>query len=490
MAEDQNPITPVEETGEMALPTNGENGSPPGLRRSGRARKSKRPSDPSEDGDYYENLPSTTSPAPRSSLRPAKRRASPEAFEVPEHLLEASLGPWKEKEQSEWASWVELESDPVFFTAILGLLGVKGARIEEVLSADENSLAALPPPVYGLIFLFEYVGAMSMDAEAANQDVWFANQTTSNACATIALLNIIMNAEGLPLGEKLRKFGEETKDLPSPLRGHMIDHSTWIRVAHNSFSRRLDHLNAALALQNEVDNKKKRARAAGRQRKKKPKRQTSSTERSDDSFAYHFIAYVPVGRKVWQLDGLKSAPVCIGEFEEDQHWTSVVQPVLRQKMQRHQTSFSLMALCGDNLTDVRQELAANIRRLIELRVKFRGDPDWQPAVVDPDIISSADDERLSAYLLDVRDLEAVPDSEVTLPTAAMSAVDEWGEVGCEQRRLRAQYEGVVRMAGQETTAVLGRTKDYTPAIHEWVQKLAGHRALRRLHEEVQLQNAH
>jgi hypothetical protein len=31
-----------------------------------------------------------------------------------------------------------------FFTAILGLLGVKGARIEEVLSVDEESLAALP----------------------------------------------------------------------------------------------------------------------------------------------------------------------------------------------------------------------------------------------------------------------------------------------------------------------------------------------------------
>jgi ubiquitin carboxyl-terminal hydrolase L5 len=51
------------------------------------------------------------------------------------------------------------------------------------------------------------------------------------------LLNIIMNAEGLSLGEKLRQFKQESKDLPAPLRGHMINNSTWIRTAHNSFAR-------------------------------------------------------------------------------------------------------------------------------------------------------------------------------------------------------------------------------------------------------------
>ncbi len=62
-------------------------------------------------------------------------------------------------------------------------------------------------------------------------------QTTDNACATIALLNIIMNAEGLELGEKLHKFKQESKDLSPPLRGHMINNSVWIRTAHNSFAR-------------------------------------------------------------------------------------------------------------------------------------------------------------------------------------------------------------------------------------------------------------
>lgn len=51
------------------------------------------------------------------------------------------------------------------------------------------------------------------------------------------MLNIVMNAEGLDLGEKLQDFKQDSKDLTSPLRGNLISNSTWIRMAHNSFAR-------------------------------------------------------------------------------------------------------------------------------------------------------------------------------------------------------------------------------------------------------------
>lgn len=130
------------------------------LRRSGRVRK--KPSNNGEDADYRDQS-SVASPSSATARRNPKRKAAAEVLDVPDNLLEASLGPWKENEQAEWASWTELESDPVglllllthqlvllltttqaFFTGILGLLGVKGAKIEEVLSVDEDSLAALP----------------------------------------------------------------------------------------------------------------------------------------------------------------------------------------------------------------------------------------------------------------------------------------------------------------------------------------------------------
>jgi ubiquitin carboxyl-terminal hydrolase L5 len=172
-------------------------------------------------------------------------------------------------------------------------------------------------------------------------------------------------------------------------------------------------------------------------------------------------------------------------------------------MKRHKSeelNFNLLALCGDNLADVRQKLAANIRRLADLEAKFgsSNNPDWQPKKTNPDdIICSATDSRLATYQLDAEDIQAVPESEVKQPEAPESSDDDetvesglklWEELAEEQKLLREQYESELGMTGQEPSAVLGRTKDYTPAIHEWVKKLADRGVLRRLHEEVKLQN--
>lgn len=99
--------------------------SPLTLRRSGRARK--RPAEYDDDADYQNgtsanninnnssssNTNNANADASTSTRRNTKRRATPEAFNVPENLLEASLGPWQEGEPAEWNSWIELESDPV-----------------------------------------------------------------------------------------------------------------------------------------------------------------------------------------------------------------------------------------------------------------------------------------------------------------------------------------------------------------------------------------
>ena len=81
---------------------------------------------------------------------------------------------------------------------------------------------------------------------------------------------------------------------------------------------RLDLLNAALALQNEVDTRKKRAKSSAKQ-KKKARREKTKADKSGGSSAYHFIAFVPVGQQVWQLDGLTSTPVCIGTQHPRRH---------------------------------------------------------------------------------------------------------------------------------------------------------------------------
>lgn len=181
-------------------------------------------------------------------------------------------------------------------------------------------------------------------------------------------------------------------------------------------------------------------------------------------------------------------------------------------------SFSLLALCGDHLASVRQKLAANIRSLAELEAKQHHDPGWESKTTQ-DIIRNPTDERLSSYQLDEGDIQAVPESEIkkaplkpqessysgpssssvsisgppppspassTINGSGREAIDAalklWVELGAEQKRIVEEYDKEVRMAGQDS---LGRTKDYTAAVHEWVGKLADHGVLKRLHREVQ-----
>ena len=111
-------------------------------------------------------------------------------------------------------------------------------------------------PVYGLIFLFRWREDEEKKEEPeCPNGVWFANQvgvprlicrgahllmilqTIDNACATIAMLNIVNNIQGVELGENLQAFKDFTKDFTPPLRGDAIANFQFVKEIHNSFAR-------------------------------------------------------------------------------------------------------------------------------------------------------------------------------------------------------------------------------------------------------------
>lgn len=63
------------------------------------------------------------------------------------------------------------------------------------------------------------------------------SQTASNACASVALLNIVNNIPDLELGENLQAFKEFTKDFTPALRGDAIANFRFVKEIHNSFAR-------------------------------------------------------------------------------------------------------------------------------------------------------------------------------------------------------------------------------------------------------------
>ncbi|KAK0669706.1 hypothetical protein QBC41DRAFT_223131 [Cercophora samala] len=265
---------------------------------------------------------------------------------LPEHvtkdIIAASLEPWKEDELEEWNGWAEVASDPVLFTDILVKLGLEGAKIEEVLALDELAIS-LEPPVYGLVFLqrYESMRQVWMKSQPDKSALWFATQTATNACGTIAILNIIMNARDLSLGEKLSEFKEQSKNLSPQLRGNNVATSTFIRAAHNMHNSRLDLLDAILELEQDVLRTKK-ARTAKRRATSANRRRTGGAT----SAAYHFVAFVPVGNGIWLFDGLEDEPGFVCNIENPDNWLKDIESTLQTYTEGSGAQYNLMALCG------------------------------------------------------------------------------------------------------------------------------------------------
>lgn len=62
-------------------------------------------------------------------------------------------------------------------------------------------------------------------------------QTVNNACASVALLNIVNNVADIELGDNLQAFKDFTKDFTPALRGDAIANFKFVKEIHNSFAR-------------------------------------------------------------------------------------------------------------------------------------------------------------------------------------------------------------------------------------------------------------
>jgi len=206
-----------------------------------------------------------------------------------------------------------------------------------------NERRRLRRPVYGVIFLFKYLGAPSRasaappdgtyDARAVEEEgLFFAAQTIQNACGTQAVLSVVLNndAAGIDMGPELRAFKDFTAGFPADLRGEALSNSSLIRSAHNAFARASPFVDET---------------------------QREATGAADDLF--HFIAYTVHHGTLYELDGLQPAPISHGPcVADDGHggqgghvdFADAIVPVLQRRIARYpagEVRFNLMAVCRD-----------------------------------------------------------------------------------------------------------------------------------------------
>ncbi|KAL4767420.1 ubiquitin carboxyl-terminal hydrolase [Aspergillus nidulans var. acristatus] len=378
-------------------------------------------------------------------------------------------------EKETWNGFCELESEPALFNVMLREFGVRGVKVQEIVSLDNELLAFLNKPVYGIIFLFRWQEDDPEKQEAScPEGLWFANQTANNACASVALLNIVNNIEGADLGENLRSFKDFTMPFTPALRGDAINNFEFVKRIHNSFARRMDMLNSDLQLKYEAASKRNRSKK-------------SSHEEHEADAGFHFIAFVPALGKVWKFDGLERQPQALGVFEPESDWLDLVKPNIEARMDKYGIEFSILSLVRDPLPDLVNRLAVNIKQLRAIEKAIN--PQKPELVCDePSTIEPLDENTL------LGPDESYGVTEEAFNMAVMPAgeaekylgfsADELSKHRTELSRAQLDLRTAIREEQQSQRAdeeyAEGRRYDYGPAIRTWLRFLARKRIIEDL----------
>lgn len=239
------------------------------------------------------------------------------------------------------SDWCLIESDPGCFTELIRGFGVTNVMVEELYGLNEQNFQSMHP-IYGLIFLFKWQKADDSKADIVRDSrlerLFFAKQMINNACATQAILSILLNAPikkndnddfGIELGETLQNFKEFSKDFDPTMKGLALSNCDIIRLVHNTFAR-----------QQMFEFEAKQA------------------EKDDDVF--HFISYIPFEGRLYELDGLREGPVDLGVIPDGSDWIQTAKPVIEKRMHQYsedEIQFNLMAVVGDKMPMYKKRLA-------------------------------------------------------------------------------------------------------------------------------------
>jgi ubiquitin carboxyl-terminal hydrolase L5 len=325
--------------------------------------------------------------------------------------------------------WCTIESDPGVFTELCEAIGVKGVEFAELYDLETAALQALDP--LALVFLFKWVGNQN-ERPVVNPDdnaLFFAKQVTSNACATQAILNALMNLDGVELGPTLTDLKEFTASFDPQMKGLSISSQEVIRQAHNSFHRRLSF---------EIESVK---------------------EEKEDAF--HFVTFIWHGGKVFELDGLQAGPIVVADCTKAE-WLDRARENLQSRIATYQASgsselrFNLMAVVQSKLGayEKEQQVAMYIRQRATVKLLSLGE--------DIELLDDLDDDEAPATVPSIDDM---PES-----------LDELKQYLAEQTTKIATLE--TEMAEEKTKRaawkkenVLRRT-DLTPLVLAVMKNLA------------------
>lgn len=375
-----------------------------------------------------------------------------------------------------WQGFCEIESEPAYFSAILRDMGVQGINVKEVLSLEPWFFEQLPAPIYGLILLYRYreQGGSASPTENSGR-VWFANQLPGqDSCATLAMINIIMNSSDVNIGDHLRQFKDFTEEFTPYQRGEAFASFDFVKKIHNSFAKKMDMLEADKHLSYKV---KKAQRLV---KDKKSRRKSTESVATDDSAegyednAHHFVAYIPVGNDVYMLDGMNAQPKSVGTFEVErgEDWLSTAAESILSFMAGEDHEFTSFAITQSPLLSLRRQACLTINTLRHIESCLdHSSTDWRSFIIEetspPDPQMLGVEGQLSEH--PVLDTVAAVISSENMPdllerrTKAVKELDQ----------LTANIVLEMQDEAAEIEKATQRRYDCGPVIKLWAEMLAG-----------------
>ena len=226
----------------------------------------------------------------------------------------------------------------------------------------------------------------------------------SNACATQAILSVLMNvaSDKIDLGPHLNEFKEFTANLDPQMKGLAVGNSEPIRKAHNSFRHQ-----SSFEIVQDKDAK------------------------GDDAF--HFVGYICAGGCVYELDGLKKGPILIGEAPANGMWVEKAREELQRRIQSYsqkaeaadkgegvELRFNLMAITANQMAEASKSIEKEryLRQRANISLVSRGE--------DVELVDEVDDDDAPADIPSFEELSAKEVPEV-------KAIVEIGRASCRER---------------------------------------------------------
>lgn len=147
-------------------------------------------------------------------------------------------------------------------------------------------------------------------------------------------MHILLNNPELDLGSVLNDFKSFAQDLPADMKGLCLSNSLDIRQIHNEFGN-LEELLAYGGDEEDDD-------VSGRSRSKDP---------------FHFIAFIQKQGIIYELDGLKEAPLVHNLKTSKDSWTESVIELIKKRLKGAlEIRFNLMTVVADRRESLKVDL--------------------------------------------------------------------------------------------------------------------------------------